>query len=333
MKLNKRLYVIIILVIGCIIGFLSIQYKLYTRLTTTKDIDLLFPEGKSKAIILSFDDGNVQDTVIVRMLDKYQLKGTFYLHTKPLIDGSTKHVSLNNIAQLYKGHELGSHGVSHNRLDHMNDSLLLHELKESKDTLERYMQQKVESFAYPYGYYNSNTLLLAKKVGYKSARTINNTFNYNISNELMQWHPCCHLSKANKHLRGFLSTPPPYIQEWKKLITQKIGLPYTFYRVMFVWGHSTEVGANKAMSTKEFEYFCKTIAQHDAIWSCTASELASYQNCVNNLLITKYEVANPNYNLHSVWFKFSEATYELKPGETFSIKNINNTQQNNSAYQ
>ncbi len=39
---------------------------------------MLFPGGKSKALILSFDDGNVTDKRLVKLMNKYGLIGTFH---------------------------------------------------------------------------------------------------------------------------------------------------------------------------------------------------------------------------------------------------------------
>ena len=45
-----------------------------------------FPEGKIKALILSFDDGPEKDHKLESLLDQYNLKGTFHINSGRLSD-------------------------------------------------------------------------------------------------------------------------------------------------------------------------------------------------------------------------------------------------------
>ena len=45
------------------------------------NIKMLFPEGKNKALILSYDDGRTEDRQLVQLLNKYHLIGTFHLNS------------------------------------------------------------------------------------------------------------------------------------------------------------------------------------------------------------------------------------------------------------
>ena len=47
-----------------------------------KYIFLRYPEGKFKAVTLSYDDGQYHDVRLAQTLDKYGLKGTFNLCSK-----------------------------------------------------------------------------------------------------------------------------------------------------------------------------------------------------------------------------------------------------------
>ena len=42
-------------------------------------IEMLFPQGKTKALILSNDDGRTEDRLLVKLMNKYGLIGTFHL--------------------------------------------------------------------------------------------------------------------------------------------------------------------------------------------------------------------------------------------------------------
>ena len=64
-------------------------------------IEMLFPQGKSKALILSFDDGNVADRHLVKLMNEYGLVGTFHLNSNKL--GTKDYLTKDEIKNLYKG--------------------------------------------------------------------------------------------------------------------------------------------------------------------------------------------------------------------------------------
>ena len=69
-----------------------------------------FPGGRYKALILSFDDGNLPDRDFVKLLNQYQVRGSFNLDSGLLGDGS--HVEQGELGTLYAGHEIaGPHGA------------------------------------------------------------------------------------------------------------------------------------------------------------------------------------------------------------------------------
>lgn len=52
-----------------------------------------FPQGKSKALTFSYDDGVRSDIRLVEIFDKYGIKGTFNLNL-PLCDDEGRHIRL-----------------------------------------------------------------------------------------------------------------------------------------------------------------------------------------------------------------------------------------------
>lgn len=53
-------------------------------LNSSIPIEMLFPQGKSKALILSFDDGRLTDSHLVKLMNEYDLVGTFHLNSNKL---------------------------------------------------------------------------------------------------------------------------------------------------------------------------------------------------------------------------------------------------------
>lgn len=140
------------------------------------EIDTAF--NYDKPIIITFDDGykNVYDNAFP-ILTKYNLKSNFYIITR-WMDGQT-YVNEDMVKQMDKSEivEIGSHTLTHIQLGVSSYEQQETELKESKDDLEKLLGKQIDTIAYPYGSYNSNTINITKKY-YKYAVTVNSDYNY-----------------------------------------------------------------------------------------------------------------------------------------------------------
>jgi peptidoglycan/xylan/chitin deacetylase (PgdA/CDA1 family) len=106
----------------------------------------------SPYISLTFDDGyKSQYTDMLPILEKYGLKGTFYVITGLI--GAPHYLNEDQLKELYlRGHEIGSHTVSHRHLTTLKAKTIEWELERSK----RFLAEKgisVNTLAYPYGDY------------------------------------------------------------------------------------------------------------------------------------------------------------------------------------
>lgn len=52
--------------------------------SNVSEIEMLFPDGKTKALILSYDDGTIFDRKLVALMNQYHLIGTFHLNSNKL---------------------------------------------------------------------------------------------------------------------------------------------------------------------------------------------------------------------------------------------------------
>lgn len=64
---------------------------------------------------------------------------------------------------------IGSHTVTHPRLDKLTQEEQRYEISTSKNKLEAVVGKQVEHFAFPYGCYNSDTIPIVAECGYKTA--------------------------------------------------------------------------------------------------------------------------------------------------------------------
>ena len=72
---------------------------------------------------------------------------------------------------LAAGHEVGSHGCSHNLLPQQDTQQQLAEIEHSKQAIEKQLHITPQSFCYPNGDYNEQTLKLLTGAGYDNAVT------------------------------------------------------------------------------------------------------------------------------------------------------------------
>ena len=119
-------------------------------------------EEKFKAITFSFDDGVTQDIRLIEILNKYGLKATFNLNSSYLgMEGELDrngHIvrhdknPVNKIAEIYKGHEVAAHTLTHPNLTYVkDDSAVEWQVEQDRKTLSSIVGYDVQCMAYPCG--------------------------------------------------------------------------------------------------------------------------------------------------------------------------------------
>lgn len=69
------------------------------------------------------------------------------------------------------GNEVGSHTVDHADLTALDDAAARVQITASRDILQQLVQQPVDAFCYPYGFYRAQHAEMARAAGYRSATT------------------------------------------------------------------------------------------------------------------------------------------------------------------
>ncbi|MEQ1948153.1 MAG: polysaccharide deacetylase family protein [Bryobacteraceae bacterium] len=124
---------------------------------------------KPTIITTSWDDGAVFDDRLAKLLDRFGIKGTFYL---PLsVKGEVVNVSSRAETLLPLGMEIGAHTLTHPTLSQLDEAQLWREIGGSKQALEQILGQEVTSFCYPKGKFDARCRRIAKASGYVVART------------------------------------------------------------------------------------------------------------------------------------------------------------------
>lgn len=118
-------------------------------------------------VTTSWDDGDILDLKLARLLDTDNIKGTFYItkeyRKERLSDGDIKTIS--------QRHEIGAHTLTHSDLRKISREEKIREIKGSKEWLEDLLGKEVVSFCYPSGFFDTESVELVKEAGFRGART------------------------------------------------------------------------------------------------------------------------------------------------------------------
>jgi peptidoglycan/xylan/chitin deacetylase (PgdA/CDA1 family) len=147
----------------------------------------------AKSVIITLDDGyrSLYDFAYP-MLKRNGYTATLFVYTD-FIEASRNALTWNHLKELKAaGFEIGSHSISHADLtkkypdetDQAFRDRITKELKNSKEIIDRKLNQNTQSFAYPYGNYNQLILDLLPKAGYKLGLTIRTGGNSFFANPL-----------------------------------------------------------------------------------------------------------------------------------------------------
>lgn len=121
-----------------------------------------------KIITSSWDDGHPSDFRLAELLQKYQLKGTFYIpQTNPEHEVMTEQ----EILQLDERFEIGGHTVNHTIIDRRSKDLFETEIKGCYNWIKDLTGAYPLSFCFPRGIYNNTAVEYCIDLGFKVIRT------------------------------------------------------------------------------------------------------------------------------------------------------------------
>lgn len=300
----KRLLTLMYIVIFSIAG----------RSQTTANIEMLFPKGKSKALILSYDDGCVQDRQLVKLMNKYDLFGTFHLNANKL--GAANYLVKDEIQKLFKGHEVSVHTFNHPGLTKLSIEEIQYEIVEDRKELERLVTYPVRGMAYPFGNHNDTVIDVISKLGIEYARTVNDTYGFEIPENFLKWHPTMHQFskaywKANDPLQDSIEINLFYKTIDSFLQTKDLA-------VLDIWGHSWEMGSD-AKKWTETERFFQVLSHQSDVYYCKQIDLVDYIHAFRNLRFSMNNTTVFNASSLKVFFLYNKEIRSVDPGETIRL--------------
>ena len=208
-----------------------------------------------KSVTFSFDDGVKQDVRLVELFDKYGVKCTFNLNTG-LADEKYRwvykgvdviHMNKADMLDLYKGHEVAVHTLTHPFLEKLDEERIYKEVFEDKRNLEDWYGEEVVGMAYPYGTYDDRVLEILKRCGIRYARTTKTTPEFTPQSDLLQFKTSC-----------CFTSPDLY-----SIIDRFAESESDEKQVLYIWGHSYQLGVD--MSWEAFEEVCKKLTAIEGV--------------------------------------------------------------------
>jgi len=272
-------------------------YDTWTVKDRNWSIEMLFPGGKTKALILSFDDGPVEDRKMIALLNKYGLKGTFHLNSGRFDQPET--VSTEEIKTLYRGHEVSVHSYNHLGMNTATDLDMFYEVGEDRRVLEALSGQLIRGMAYPFGSYNTETFETLTSLGMEYGRTIEDSYDFTIPSERLLWHPTIHMfGKA-----GYMGNPEADdLKEYDLFdsLTQEF-LSREMVSLYYVWGHTWEYKER----WDKVEAFLVQVNDGNVIAHMTHIELIDYLDAYRNLRISADKMSFFNPSVTDVFLRLS----------------------------
>lgn len=267
-----------------------------------RDIKVTFPMGCTKALTLSYDDGVESDKRLIEILNKYNLKSTFNLNSG--IKGGSSwssngidivRMELKDNIELYKGHEVAVHTLTHKDLTKLNRDEIKKEVLEDRFNLEKIYNYPIRGMAYPYGTYNEEVLSVLDEIGISYARTVEYTEMFNIPDDFLKWKPTC------RHAN------PKLMEIAEKFLNSNSDNMQLFY----LWGHSYEFDINDNWGI--IEEFSKYISRRSDMWYATNIEIYEYIKAVKSLVIEEDIIYNGSNE--DVWIILDGNKKIIKAGE------------------
>ena len=241
----------------------------------------VYPGGVKKIVTFSYDDGHINDERLVKLFNKYGVKGTFHLNGIKYAE--MNEAELDEIRKRYEGHEIACHTVHHGWPANMPNISVVNETIEDRRILEKITGYPVIGMSYPSGSFDKNVMDILRACGIVYSRTVLSNKNYALPEDFLAWHPTCHHRDAMPLAEEFMKNLD---SQWKRPL-------------LYIWGHAHEI-----VSEELWEYMEKlvaTVAGSDKIWYATNIEIYDYMTAQRQLKVSADETVFTNPTAIDVW--------------------------------
>lgn len=278
-------------------------------------IFMRFPEGRAKAVTLSYDDGVEQDIRLIEIMKANGLKGTFNINTGcyaeegMVYDEGVIHRRMSrSLAQktyLNSGMEVAVHALTHPFLEWEAENVCAYEVLQDRKNIEDDFGGIVRGMAYPFGSYNDSVVTNLKQCGIVYSRTVQSTERFDIPTDWLRLPATCHhdnpklMELAHQFVEGSVEGP--------------MGNPWLFY----LWGHSYEFEQFDNWSV--IEEFAEYIGNREDIWYATNIEIYDYIAAYKQLQFSIDQKTVYNPTAMTLYFERNGQKHCIKSGEVRTL--------------
>mgnify|MGYP005792302339 FL=1 len=256
----------------------------------------LFPEGRKRALTMSYDDGADSDERLVEIFNRCGIKGTFHLNSSRLnLAGMERNGKKSG---LYEGHEVSAHTKSHPHPKELPDTELIEEILGDRTALEELCGYPVRGMSYPFGEYTEHIMEIARLCGMEYGRTVAATGGFALPENFMEWHPTAH---HNADLQTL----------WDRFMRAGSG-PEDPELLFYLWGHSFEF--DRQDNWQVIENFCRMAGGRDDIWYATNIEIKDYVTALRGLVFGAKRDMAYNPSCIDVWITADGQPVRVKAG-------------------
>lgn len=260
---------------------------------------LCYPEGKHKALTMSYDDGRSADRKLVDLFNRNGIKGTFHINSGMLGEGDR--LTEKESVALYQGHEVSAHTLTHPTIARCPKEQLVYEIMEDRKILERAFGYTVRGMSYPNGSFNKQIKEMLPHLGIEYARVVQTTKDFALPDDLLEWKPTCH------HKQDLMKLAESFVSLHKK----------QYLYLMYVWGHSYEFDNDD--NWELIEQFCEFAGGRDDIWYATNIEIVDYLHAFHELKFSAAQDFVYNPMAASVWLSVDQVIVEVKGGSKIRL--------------
>ena len=274
-------------------------------------IEMLFPQGKSKALILSFDDGGVADRHLVKLMNDYGLVGTFHLNSNKL--GTKDYLTKEEIKNLYRGHEVSCHTANHPNLTSLSKIDVIYEVVEDRKELERLMGYPIRGMSYPFGNTNDSVIEAITGLGIEYARTVGDTYKFSMPTDFLKWQPTIHVFGKTNYIPNDTANDRRELEMFYQLTNDFLNA--NSLALYYVWGHSWEYDG-PGNKWAEVEKFFKMVANNPDLYYTTQIGLLDYIKAFNNLTFSADKTMVTNQSSTNVFVTMNGKVITIEAGST-----------------
>ncbi|KPG73763.1 polysaccharide deacetylase family protein [Enterococcus sp. RIT-PI-f] len=263
-----------------------------------KQYYVCYPEGKFKALTLSYDDGRIEDRRLIAVLNQFGLKATFHLNGGLMDrnDRTGQRISLDEARTLYQGHEIACHTYTHPTIARCPLDKVALEVIEDRRILEGITGIPIQGMSYPNGSYTKKIKELLPLLGINYSRIVGSSHSFALPTDWYAWQATCH------HQQQLLEHGKDFVDLHKS----------QYLYLMSVWGHSYEFTDNNNWHL--IEDFAEMVGVHHDIWFVTHIDFYRYMVASEQLVFSIEGNSVYNPTTLSIWISVDGNIIQVLPG-------------------